>query len=511
MRTRSWLGNHLSLFALTLLAGACLTDEGTPSAFDDDGDDGVADGVDGKADSTVHGYRDGCGTPIRTGKYALAGDIVTPSGVVTGWLVVDGEKIVDIRSTAQGAPTGMPIAATNGVIYPGLIDGHGHVEYNHVPFADLGKRYGDRDQWPNASLYQTLVKDPKNVVADAGLTCEGIKHGMVRALVGGTTAIQGTPALNCVKPLVRKLEQTNFCRDKVRQNVMDASGFTRQISGKPSFAQSIQSDIAAGKLDAFAVHLGEGIDAHARNEWQTIKSEGLAVSQLVVIHGAAFQAQDFAEMAQAGAKLVWSPSSNYILYGATANIPAALAAGVSVSLGSDWAPSGSANLLAELKIADKINKNVWGSKITDQQLFQMVTINGAKAFGMTNELGTIEVGKMADLLIVAKNEADPYRNLIDSRPQDVELVTISGDALFGATDLMDTLGKKGDYEMINACGVQRAIDVTVPSSAKVTKGDETLAQIESSLTAVQPTLTPMIDCGNSIATAAFKGTPLEGK
>jgi cytosine/adenosine deaminase-related metal-dependent hydrolase len=511
MRTTSWLGNHLSLVALTLLASACLTDDGPQSAFDDDGDDGVADGAGGKADSTVHGYRDGCGTPIRTGQYALAGDIVTPTGVVTGWLVIDGEKIVEVRSLDQGAPINMPIAQTNGVIYPGLIDGHGHVEYNHVPFADLGKRYQDRDQWPNASLYQTLVKDPKNAVADAGLTCEGIKHGELRALVGGTTAIQGTPALNCVKPLVRKLEQTNFCRDKVRQNVMDASGFTRSISGKPSFAQSIQSDIKAGKLDAFAVHLGEGIDTHARNEWQTIKNEGLAVSQLVVIHGAAFQPQDFVEMGQAGAKLVWSPSSNFILYGATANIPAALDAGVSVSLGSDWAPSGSANLLAELKIADKINKNLWGGKITDQQLFQMVTINGAKAFGMTNELGTIEVGKMADLLVVAKNEADPYRNLIDSRPQDVELVTISGDPLFGATDMMDTLGKKGDYEMIDACGVQRAIDVTVPTSSKVTKGDETFAQIESSLTAVQPTLTPVIDCSTTISTAAFKGTPLEGK
>jgi 5-methylthioadenosine/S-adenosylhomocysteine deaminase len=292
---------------------------------------------------------------------------------------------------------------------------------------------------------------------------------------------------------------------------MDASGFTRSISGKPSFAQSIQTDIQNGKLDAFAVHLGEGIDTHARNEWQTIKSEGLAVSQLVVIHGAAFQPQDFVEMGQVGAKLVWSPSSNYILYGATANIPAALAAGVSVSLGSDWAPSGSANLLAELKIADKINKNVWGSKITDQQLFQMVTINGAKAFGMTNELGTIEVGQWADLLVVAKNEADPYRNLIDSRPQDVELVTISGDALFGATDMMDTLGKKGDYEMIDACGVQRAIDVTVPTTAKVTKGDEPLSKIESSLLAVQPTLTPLVDCSTTIADAAFKGTPLEGK
>jgi hypothetical protein len=130
---------------------------------------------------------------------------------------------------------------------------------------------------------------------------------------------------------------------------------------------------------------------------------------------------------------------------------------------------------------------------------------------MTNELGTIEVGKMADILVVAKNEQDPYRNLIDSRPQDVELVTISGDPLFGATDMMDTLGKKGDYELIDACGVQRAVDVTVPTSAKVTKGDETLSTIESQLLAVQPSLTPVVDCTSTISNAAFKGTPLEGK
>src|SRR5688500_20413054 len=54
-----------------------------------------------------------------------------------------------------------------------------------------------------------------------------------------------------------------------------------------------------------------------------------------------------------GAKLVWSPLSNLLLYGKTAAVYDAIAAGVMVSLGTDWTPSGSPNLLTELKIADR--------------------------------------------------------------------------------------------------------------------------------------------------------------
>ena len=49
--------------------------------------------------------------------------------------------------------------------------------------------------------------------------------------------------------------------------------------------------------------------------------------------------------------MVWSPMSNLLLYGGTADIAAALAAGVRIGIGSDWSPSGSKNLLGELKVA----------------------------------------------------------------------------------------------------------------------------------------------------------------
>ncbi len=507
MRTKAWILSVMAMLGVFTATG-CVGED--TSAFDEsENDDSVGGEADGKADAVQAAtYRSGCGDPIRTGKYALKGDIITPTGVVmNGYVVVQDEKIAEIRTSSQGAPAGVGVWDTKGVISPGLIDGHGHVEYNHIPIADLGKRYQNRDQWPGAKLYKTLVKDPKNAVTAAGIQCEALRHGEARGLVGGTTAIQGTPQTSCVRPLVRNLEQVNFCRDKVRQNVTGIVGFERSISGKPSFADSVKADIAARKVDTVVVHAGEGIDEHARSEWQMLKDQGLANENLVMIHATAFTRADFNEIAAAKAKIVFSPLSNLLLYGKTTDIPAALDAGVLVSIGADWAPSGSANLLGELKVADHVNKRLWNSKVTDQQLLEFATINPAKAFRMDKEVGSIEVGKYADFLVVKQQTGvSSYRSVINAKPQDVFLVTISGDPLFGTKAAMDTLGKGGDYELIDACGAERAIDMTV-TAKDVSKPSASLMSIETALKKVNPKLTPVIDCTNDAALAAYKGIP----
>jgi cytosine/adenosine deaminase-related metal-dependent hydrolase len=69
------------------------------------------------------------------------------------------------------------------------------------------------------------------------------------------------------------------------------------------------------------------------------------------IHTAGLLPEDFAVLARHGGAMVWSPLSNLLLYGATARLDAARAAGVRIALGSDWSPTGSKNLLGELKVA----------------------------------------------------------------------------------------------------------------------------------------------------------------
>src|SRR5207302_9853632 len=105
MRTNRWLRTVLPL----ALAACAVDDSGDTSPFSDDESNDPTDDTYGKADGSTPHYRDGCSAPaVHTGSYALGGDIVTPTGVVTnGWLVITDEKIAAIRTSSQGKPTGM--------------------------------------------------------------------------------------------------------------------------------------------------------------------------------------------------------------------------------------------------------------------------------------------------------------------------------------------------------------------------------------------------------------------
>jgi hypothetical protein len=189
----------------------------------------------------------------------------------------------------------------------------------------------------------------------------------------------------------------------------------------------------------------------------------------------------------------------------------ALQAGIVVSLGTDWSPSGSRNLLDELKIADialrdtrllgvyrdlipslsitgKTNEERDDAEIAlDKLLVEMVTSNPAKTLRWNQEVGSIEAGKHADLLVITKPQHpstqqlpnSPYRNLIDATEPDVRLVLVNGEPLAGDVAVLAGL-KPGDYEVITSSGAcfQKAIDVTNPA---VPQGTETLAQIEKAL------------------------------
>jgi hypothetical protein len=244
----------------------------------------------------------------------------------------------------------------------------------------------------------------------------------------------------------------------------------------------------------------------------------------VIVHGTALERSDFAEMRAApsirsdgvgdgrGAKLVWSPLSNMLLYGKTTNIYDALAEGVLVSLGTDWTPSGSRTLLHELKVAsvaardprilggsrDEVPELALAGKpppfrlqaelALDRTLVDMVTRNPALTLREYDKYGSIEAGKAADLLLVhapatappAGVPPSPYRSLIDAGERDVELVLVGGEPRAGDVRLLASL-KPDHYEVVtsSAGGYQKAIDVSAPAPAV----QETLSEVTSKLTA----------------------------
>lgn len=100
------------------------------------------------------------------------------------------------------------------------------------------------------------------------------------------------------------------------------------------------------------------------------------------------------------------PSSNLKLGSGIANIPRYLKEGINVSIGADGAPcNNSLSAFIEMRLAALIQKPFHGSTSMDAKtVFKMMTINGAKALGLESEIGSIEVGKKADLILINTEE-----------------------------------------------------------------------------------------------------------
>jgi hypothetical protein len=357
------------------------------------------------------------------------------------------------------------------------------------------------------------------------------KYAEVKAILGGETAFEGGEDEVTQYFLIRNVDQTNFGRKRIESEVrkiddLKDEGFDHDLS-------DLLDQMHKGEIDAWLVHLAEGVrdgqrrpgdPDSSRSEFYTLLDKGLLTDMTVVVHGNGLEPVDFALMRSApnvrtrgtgdglGAKLVWSPLSNLLLYGQTELVYHALNAGIVVSLGTDWSPSGSRNLLDELKIADitlrdsrllgsdrdlipslsitgKSDDGVRAAEILlDKLLVEMVTVNPAKTVRWSNEVGSIEVGKFADLMVITKPIHSPtrnipdslYRNLIDATEKDVRLVLVNGQPLAGDVALLALLNP-GDYEVIESTSgcFQKAVDVTNPAFRN--GGTETFAYIQQTL------------------------------
>jgi 5-methylthioadenosine/S-adenosylhomocysteine deaminase len=487
----------------------------------------------------------------------LHGTIVTMD--TAGTIVQDGNVLVRngiIVAIWRGkiAPIGTPVGnaiaielGAQALIFPGLINLHNHPTYDVLdpwpaPSSDvqsgLGRPlgtepYANRYQWNNVSLtsppeYRRLVDTPQLILTlGLGLTSEIVKYSEIKAMLGGETAFQdGLPDPATDNLMIRNVQSLNFGRQAV-------------VSRVPSIDLLTGSDLANliigmqnGQIDAWLTHLAEGVrdgqrrpgdTTSSRGEFASLVSEGLLTDMTVIVQGNGLEDADFAAMRAApsirlngtgdglGAKLVWSPLSNLLLYGQTALVYHALKEGVTVSLGTDWSPSGSRSLLDELKIADIAlrdsrllgldrdivpNFSIKGKTddarrlaeiALDKQLVEMVTSNPAKTLRWSQNVGSIETGKFADLVVItrpnrqsARDVPDsPYRNLIDATEGDVRLVLVNGEPRSGDVDLMAAL-KPNSYEIaVSKCNhIRKGIDVTNPA---LPKGTETFAYLQQTL------------------------------
>ena len=289
--------------------------------------------------------------PTNSPKWALAGRIVTMDPKST--IVMDGAIwIADAAIAAitkRGDPTpdgfgGVVPLETGGTVFPGLIELHNHVAYNALPLWNVPKRYTNRNQWGNAPAYHQLVTAPMKTIGEAtDLLPALVRYVECKALVGGVTTTQGIALFSApsvrryYRGIVRNVEETG---DKA---LPEAGSRIADVDAKDP--QAFLAEIE--KKTCFLLHLSEGTDTAAHQHFEALALPGdkwAIAPSLAGIHCVALAPADFAVMATHGASMVWSPLSNLLLYGQTANVAAALAAG---------APGAAVRDRARVRLVDK--------------------------------------------------------------------------------------------------------------------------------------------------------------
>jgi cytosine/adenosine deaminase-related metal-dependent hydrolase len=401
-------------------------------------------------------------------RHALRGRIVTMDRKRT--VLADGVVYVRGDSIAAVAPASAPPPddfakvtpqKTNGTVYPGLIDLHNHLAYNILTLWDVPKLYTNRDQWGDHPDYRRLISGPLNVLGRTKGYPEAIaRYTECKCLLGGVTTSQGIK-------LASNSDMSTFYKGFLRNpEVSEGEGFPA--------AHARIADVAAHDRETFLtllkhstsvlLHLSEGTDARARAHFESLCPKGVEpalAKSLAGIHCVALKATDFRRMKAKGASMVWSPLSNLLLYGQTADIVAAKKAGVRMGLGADWAPSGSKNLLGEMKVAYQVARHA-GNVFSDADIVAMATSNAAGIIAWDTRVGSLEAGKRADLIVVRGRDKAPYLQLLEANESDIVLVLIDGVRRYGLRRLMGSAAKG---ETCKVGGSPRLLDLSGVTTA----------------------------------------------
>jgi hypothetical protein len=411
-------------------------------------------------------------------------------------LWIRGGRIAAIARQGEELPVesrGARVIDTGGSIYPGLIDIHNHPEYAVFPLMPVPKPpYEDRYQWRNYDTnYQLRISRPSDALSRDdfyGLGTDVGRYGEAMALAGGTTTLQGGGSGAKLKDGVaygeryfRKYAEPGcLARNVETENEVNPANSWVDLPGDLPKWNKLVAESQKGPI---IVHLAEGKPSRRMtNEFVYAQNSGLMGANFVAVHGVGLKREHFDAMAKAKAKLVWSPLSNFLLYGMTAEVAAAREAGVAISLAPDWAPSGSKSVLGELKVADRVNRHAMGNVFNDADLVRMVTRNPAAALGWQDALGQIAPGFLADLIIVDDRAADAFRNLIETTESRIRATVVRGEALYGDRDLVAAMrGAEAGLEALTLFGKRPKVLAFGCSGVPSTSFADTVSRLTAAL------------------------------
>ena len=419
-------------------------------------------------------------------RYAVRGKIVTfndTSEILDdGVLYIEGNTIVDVKKYTDAAPDGFKKSEAincGGTIYPGMIELHNHLSYNIIPLWDVPKAYDHRGQWGGGDLYKKTITGPLKVLGHIdGYLQAIVRFVECRLLFAGVTASQGITLashggiVKFYKGVIRNVEQT------VDEDLPSANTKIADITDANKLLELLH------KSSCYLLHLAEGTQEKANKHFRALQlpnSMDYAITDaLVGIHSVGLLPEDFRILGQYKGGMVWSPMSNLLLYGVTADIAAAQEHDVLIGLGSDWTPSGSKNLLEELKVAKLVSEQK-GGVFDDEALCRMTNTNPSRMLKWQHHLGSLAPGKKADFLVLSGKANKEYKRLIEARESTVSWTVIGGIPRCGRKRLMGKfdipleqvrLGNVSRYLYLNDTSTENPIEVNLSFDAARRKLEE---------------------------------------
>jgi cytosine/adenosine deaminase-related metal-dependent hydrolase len=371
------------------------------------------------------------------------------------------------------------IDARGGIVMPGMVDTHRHtwqsllrttlgdgtlydymavVRYGYAPHftaadAELGNYAGALDAL-NAGV--TTIVDHAHLVAtpehaDALLT--GLEHSGIRAVYCYGLSDVADPG----KPIETTRAFTTRWRhqdaERLRgERLPGADGRIRfGIGGSEFLFAPLHYTVAevelARRLDAlrYSVHVANGPFARGTRYVSRLLAKGLVNEKTLLVHGNVLTPADLRDIARAGASMAATPESEMQMGMGTPIWPSAREAGVACGLGVDIVSGGSGDLFTQMRLAlaagrmasnDKLGaRRIMPGKLglTAEDALRAVTSDGARAAGVDGDVGTLEVGKRADLILI-RTEAthltpvvDPVKTVVlQAGAGDVEMVMVAG-------------------------------------------------------------------------------------
>lgn len=440
----------------------------------------------------------------------LRGNLVTPDGVIPhGWLDIFHGRILHIEREKPDLP-GAKTLETDDLVFAGFIDLHNHPAFNIFPRWTPPHKFPNRYAWRDWNVYQQQLESKGyRLIGDPANFCDIDEYAEVKALIGGTTSIiglgnnhmpgeEGESSPACLRGLVRNLDHyTGFYGSQIdHERIANSIGILpRDMNAAVASFRAQQ--IANGSLDLLAIHIAEGLpsDAESAQELDMLEARGLLGPHTALIHSVGLSPSQLARVHRAGSSIVWSPRSNFELYGATANVAAAFREGVTISLAPDWSPSGSDNMWEEIQYAWDVSGHKLDGLFTSRQLVEMASSIPARVAKIDDKVGTIAPGMYADLFMVHDTPDGPASDFYDIflvKPiTSIDLVMIDGTPVYGDPAMLKSLNIA--TEPLKLCGTEKALNAAALPNGSFA---EVEARLRAKMKAVGSELGPLDSCPN---------------